>query len=404
MNGTIAYDKKQKRWRIEAAPHIALRLKRCFGKLSKKHHGTLFLSDTEENARDLEWFLQRYPMEVADAGRLRDRSAAHKERTSLLQAMLANKVEPPVFDLALPPRDYQRIAAAIALQSTGLLLADDLGVGKTVSGICMLADRRALPALVVTLTHLPKQWDAEIKRFAPQLRTHILKKATPYDLTIATKERGAQLGLPGALPDVIITSYSKIAGWAETLAPIIEGHALIFDEVQELRNAGTSKKTRPAKYSAAKHLSEYAGFRLGMSATPIHNYGGEFFAVLDILRPDELGTKAEFMEEWCKDTYGEKPKIREPAAFGTYMRESGLMLRRTRSDVGRELPQLTKVIHHVEADTAKLDVKKSQLEGVRDPNAELVDRLEVDSDRIKRLAMAYLEQRGLPVPKDEAAA
>ena len=356
MNGTISYDVKKKQWRIEASPHIAIRLRRCFGKLSRKHHGTLFLSDTEENARDLEWFIERYPMRVDDIARLRARAAAHKERTALVDALLAKKVSPPTFDLAIPPREYQRIAAALALQTTGLLLADDVGVGKTISAICMLTDRRALPALVVTLTHLPKQWEAEINRFAPKLRTHILKKATPYDLT-AAKERGRQLSLPPAhaLPDVIITSYSKLAGWAETLAPIIEGHALILDEVQELRNMGSSGKERPAKYSAAKHLAEYAGFRLGASATPIHNYGGEFFAVLDILRPDVLGTKTEFLEEWCKATYGDKPKISDPAAFGAYVRESGLMLRRTRADVGREIPPITKVHHPVEADTEALD-------------------------------------------------
>lgn len=364
MNGKIVYDKKARMWRIAAAPHVVIRMKRVFAKLAKKHGDTLKLSDTDENARDLEWFIDRYTLEMSedDAARLRARASEHRERTSYVEAMLARRVPPPEVALALPPREYQRVAAAIALASGGLLLADDLGVGKTVSAICMLADRRALPALVVTLTHLPRQWEAEINRFAPHLRTHVIKSTQPYDLT-ASKARGRrraaeeqlQIDAVASMPDVIITSYSKLVGWAETLAPLIEGHAVVFDEVQELRNMGRTLKDRPKKYSAAKLLSDHAGFRLGLSATPIHNYGGEFFAVLDILRPDALGTRTEFLDEWCKGVYGDKPTIAAPAAFGAYTRSAGLMLRRTRKDVGRELPDLTKVIHHVEADTAALD-------------------------------------------------
>ena len=48
-------------------------------------------------------------------------------------------------------------------------------------------------------------------------------------------------------------------------------------------------------------------------------------------------------------------KIAEPAAFGTYMRESGLMLRRTRADVGREIPPVTKVHHPIDSDAEALD-------------------------------------------------
>lgn len=37
-----------------------------------------------------------------------------------------------------------------------------------------------------------------------------------------------------------------------------------------------------------------------------------------------------------------------------------------------------------------LGIKTAQSEGMRDPNAELVEKLEVDTDRIKKLAAAYL--------------
>lgn len=353
-HGIVEYRAKERQWRIEAPPHVVIKMKRVFGKLSRRRHDVIFLSATEENARDLAWFLDRYPMDVGDDDRvvLAKAAEAHRERMDLVARLLSNRVAPPAFDLALPPRDYQRVAAALALATGGLLLADDLGVGKTISAICMLADPRTLPALIVTLTHLPKQWEREIKRFAPQLRTHILKRGKPYDLTIG-REKGAQLGLPGALPDVIITNYHKLSGWAEVLAPIVK--MVCFDEGHELRNAGGTGKPAPAKYTAAQHIAGSASFRLAMTATPIFNYGNEFHAVMEIIRPSALGTRSEFGEEWCKGSTGDKAAIEDPAAFGAYMRESGFMLRRTRKDVGRELPDLTKIIHQVDADAGALD-------------------------------------------------
>lgn len=61
-------------WKIKCDPHVALRLKRVFAKISPSAHGTYALSDTDENARDLLWFLERYPMEVRDQKQLEKRA------------------------------------------------------------------------------------------------------------------------------------------------------------------------------------------------------------------------------------------------------------------------------------------------------------------------------------------
>jgi SNF2 family DNA or RNA helicase len=328
-------------WKIRCDPHVVLRLKRVFAKISPSAHGTLSLSDTDENARDLSWFLERYPMEVRDQKQLEKRALRHKLRNEQIEQVLADGYEPPAFDLAVPARVYQRRAAELLLRAGGLLLADDVGLGKTASAICTFTDARTLPALVVTLTHLPTQWAAEIGKFAPKLRVHVVKKSQPYDL------RATRQG-QGPFPDVVVLNYHKLSGWAGVLAPIV--NSVVFDEVQELRHRGS------AKYEAAEHVVQNARFRLGMSATPIYNYGGEIFSVLDVLRPGALGTHEEFVREWCtQDEGGDRARIREPKAFGTHARDAGLMLRRTRSDVGRELPALTKVPHHIEADPEALD-------------------------------------------------
>lgn len=354
--GTLEYANGE--WVMDAEPHVVIRAKRVFAQVSTHAHGSIHLSDGIETARDLEWFMERYPLEASKATltRLRRSARDHKEKETILNLLLSGKRDPRPFELAHPPRQYQRIAADLCLSTGGLLCADDLGLGKTVTGICVLSAPAARPALVVTLTHLPTQWEREIKRFCPELTTHVLAKGTPYDLrvrpdgstpSIRKKHDEGQLSLVPeedlVLPDVIITSYSKLAGWADTLAPILK--SVVYDEVQELRRRDT------AKASSAKHISDSVDVRLGLSATPVYNYGDEIFAVMEVIRPGALGTREEFIREWCQGNYGPSgAKVNDPAALGAFLREHGLMLRRTRSDVGRELPALSQVHHEVNAD------------------------------------------------------
>ena len=237
----------------------------------------------------------------------------------------------------------------------GLLIADELGIGKTLMAIAALTDPRTRPALVVTMTHLPKQWEREIKKFAPKLTTHIIKKGTPYDVVLKRPPKGQLSLIEPEFPDVLIINYHKLSGWRNVLAGIMR--TVVFDEVQELRRDGSDK------YSAAEHVAHAAAFRIGLSATPIYNYGSEFYTVVNVLRPDALGTRQEFVREWCagvQDMQG-RSKIVEPKAFGTYLREQGIMIRRTRRDVGRELPALTRTPHYVDSDVKMLDKVRSSV-------------------------------------------
>jgi SNF2 family DNA or RNA helicase len=323
-------------WIIKTQPQVRLRLKRVFERIDKRGHDFLFLSDTLENCRELLWFLQRFPMDMPEDAReyLRAQAEAYDERQLTIRQVLDSVIVPRAFTMALPPRDYQALAAEMLLRSGHLLCADDVGLGKTALAIAALTDPSTRPALVVALTHLQRQWVAELAKFAPGLRAHILKRGSPYPIE--------------PFPDVIVSSYHKLGGWADVLAPVIK--TVVFDEVQELR------RTESQKYSAAAHLAANARYRLGLSATPIYNYGSEMYAVMSCIAPDALGSRQEFGREWCnRGDWGDKAKIDDPKAFGSYLRDQGLMLRRTRKDVGRELPEVTRVVHEIDADPHALE-------------------------------------------------
>lgn len=358
MNGAVAWLPgpparfpnlaKRPWWMVQCKPHVMTRLKRVFERVNKHQHGTVLLADSPETSRELLWFLDRFPMaiEAGDRKRLEDQAKVHKDREALTQLILAGDYTPTgETSMALPPREYQVIAADLVCATGGLLLADDLGLGKTVSAIAALAKKGLFPALVVTLTHLPRQWQAELEKFTPGLKTHVLEKAAPYDL-VRDKWRKRK-PCPkneaiGCMPDVIIANYQKLNGWAETLVSL-GVRAVVFDECQELRSGEDT-----AKYSAARHICREAVLKLGLSGTPIYNYGGEIFNVINILNEDALGTREEFNREWC-NAWESKPRLKDPKAFGLYVRDAGLMLRRTRAEVGRELPALTTIPHEVEA-------------------------------------------------------
>lgn len=321
---------------IACEPYVTIRLKRVFPKLATHSQGVHKLHLTPETARDLDWFMERYPLEIsADDRTVLDKLCdQHRETENFVHNFYANGFLPSLpRELALPPRDYQKVAAEFLWRMKGYLLADDVGVGKTVSFITALTEPALLPAVVVTLAGtMPKQWEAEIKKFAPHLKTHIAKKGSPYKFDI---------------PDVFIINYHKLAGWAETLAGF--ARSVCFDECQELR------RTESDKYKGAQSIAGSAEYRIGLSATPIYNYGGEFFNVINVLAEGKLGSREEFGREWCNYGYVGKQKIKDPKAFGAYLRDSGIMLRRTRKDVGRELPPLQKFHITIDADNRALE-------------------------------------------------
>lgn len=345
--GTATYSNTGDRhgeWVINCEPSVASRLRRHFPRIEQRRAGEIKIAATDEACRDLAWFVQRFPIEIDRQDLLTAGARRHEEMETTVADLLAGRSPPPRTELAEPAREYQLEAAALLAARGSLLLADDVGVGKTITAICSIVDPANLPCIVVGPPHLiARQWPAQLKRFAPHLKAHLIKRGTPYNLLATKRSRGSKQAdlWPDRLPDVIFISYHMLRGWADTLARF--ARAVVFDEVHKLRHQGTQI------YTAAQLLATQCRTRLGMSATPIYNYGGEIHNVLNVLHPDQLGSYYEFLREWCNEG-GEKARLRDPEEFSAYLRREGYMMRRSRADVGRELPPLQKVEEFVDVD------------------------------------------------------
>lgn len=333
-------------WRVTCEPQVRSRLKRVFPRVQQQPADHIDLVASPENSRELLWFLQRYPMTMdADTSAMLEQSAAeHVQMERSLAQLVAGRMDIPPFELAKPARKYQRFAGAQLGIRGGLLVADDLGLGKTVTAMCPMTIPANLPAVVVYPASLPNHWPEKLAEFAPGLRVHHIRKGQPYPLTKQPRQRTKDLW--DTLPDVILVSYHKLRGWAETLGEIVQ--YAVFEECQQLRNPDS------AIYTACVYLAARARLRMGLTATPIYNYGAEFYHVVNPLLPDSLGGYDEFLREWCIGSPGEKPKLKDSEQFGAYLRREGIMLRRTRREVGRELPALSKISHEIESDESVL--------------------------------------------------
>jgi hypothetical protein len=181
------------------------------------------------------------------------------------------------------------------------------------------------------------QWKEDVIERFTNLRAFVIKGYTPFKLPPA---------------DVYIINYHCLAKWISVLAKMVK--CVVFDECQELRKADSQK------WQAAQNISNCLKYAWGLSGTPIYNYGDEIFNILNCIREGCMGEWVEFCREWCGSAWS--TNIQNPKALGYYLREKFLMLRRTTKEIGRELPEVNRIVMPVEYDE---DVVKSTEELMR---------------------------------------
>lgn len=307
--GKLLFDADNERWLVgHMSPHVAIAFKRLFPRVPPT--ATIAaLQDNDQIRADLEWFMMRYPLEHDEAEAIAAGAKRIEARLAERDRILLPTWEPgpPIgFKEGEAPYVYQSQAASIALANGALLLGDDVGLGKTISAAATIAGGAPLPAAVVVQPHLAIQWARQINKFTT-LRVHIIAGRSPYDLPPA---------------DVYLFRYSNVGGWIDVIDQGLF-RSVVYDEIQELRHGAET-----AKGKVCLHLTARADLRMGLTATPVYNYGDEMHTVMSFVQPDLLGDRYEFTREWC----GGGKRVKDPDALGSYLRDTGFFLRRTEDD------------------------------------------------------------------------
>jgi SWI/SNF-related matrix-associated actin-dependent regulator 1 of chromatin subfamily A len=333
MYGTLTY--KAGVWVLEAEPRVLQVAKRvlpgCTGKRSIGNR--ISFHSTARSFEDLNWLMLRFPLHI--------KNIQEYERDLDRSRELAARRDPaqPIQDLDTTAlfngqlRPYQAEGVAFLLHNRRTLLADWVGLGKTVMALGALAQANSWPAVVVAPPSVLHQWREHADQFVNvqgynllDQQAVILKGQTPYD--------------PDPAP-IYILHYGLLQYWEKKLKNM-GTRVVVFDEVQDLRHTGTQK------YSAASNLSMSAEYVWGLSATPIHNYGGEIWSIMNVLEFHCLDDYDSFSKEWCTG-YGERV-VKDPDLLGQHLRREGLMIRRVLADVNLQLPPIRRAVTRIDHD------------------------------------------------------
>ena len=215
-----------------------------------------------------------------------------------------------------------------------LFIVDDfILTHNTLQVIAQLLHRKevegASPSLVIAPTSVTHTWENEIARFAPELTTLRLQSGA---------ERAARYAdVPNF--DVVITSYALARLDAEQLERF-NFRSLILDEAQNAKN--------PSSQIAKVVRNLRADHRLALTGTPVENSLRDLWSIFAFVEPGLLGSEASFRRRF------ENPIADgdETAAHVLRSRLEPFVLRRTKEDVARELPERTEQI--IECDLSPL--------------------------------------------------
>ena len=219
------------------------------------------------------------------------------------------------------------------------VLADDMGLGKTIQTLAHLQyekeqGRLNKASLIIAPTSLVMNWYQEAQKFTPDLRVLVFHGLNRYDDEFSNY-------------DLVISTYGLMQR-DKKLFIDYTFYYLILDEAQFIKNSRT-KTTLIIQQLHAQH-------RLCLTGTPLENHLGELWSLFHFLMPGLLGDARQFKHFFRvpieKNADLDRQKI-------LAHRVQPFMLRRTKNQVARELPEKTEIIHMVQLQGTQRDLYES---------------------------------------------
>ena len=277
--------------------------------------------------------------ELAELGVVEEQSRRWRERVQTLLSLGSEETRttvPDGLDAVLRPYQEQGLAWLAALWDADLggVLADDMGLGKTLQSLALLERARELgqlddaPVLVVAPASVVGTWAEEAARFAPGLRVAVIR---------ATRaRRGTELAEEIRGTHLVVTSYTLLRMEDEAYLEQ-KWRGLVLDEAQFVKNH------RSRTYQVARRIG--APFTLAITGTPLENSLGDLWSMFSLAAPGLFPRLEGFTENYRKPV----EKNGETDVLGRLRaRIRPFMLRRTKREVVKELPEKVEQITRLE--------------------------------------------------------
>lgn len=189
---------------------------------------------------------------------------------------------------------HQVEAAMFAMRSPiskGVLLADEVGLGKTIEAALVISQRwweRKRRLLLIVPASLRKQWAQELwEKFS--LPTVILDAKRVKDLAKAGKDNPLGKG-----EGVIILSYEYAARIADDIRKVA-WDLVVFDEAHKLRNVYRAAETSRAAVLRGALADRQ---KLLLTATPLQNNLMELYGLVTVIDDQFFGSPDAFRAEF----------------------------------------------------------------------------------------------------------
>lgn len=229
----------------------------------------------------------------------------------------------------------------------GACLADDMGLGKTIQIIAFILTQREKQAhntnLVVVPASLIFNWQAEVAKFAPSIKIRTiygadrLKDIHEFDQY-----------------ELILTSYGTLLADIRFLKAYRFNYVFL-DESQNIKNPDSQR------YKAVRLLQSRN--KVALTGTPIENNTFDLYGQLSFACPGLLGSKQQFKELYSVPIDQFKDSRR---ATELQQRISPFILRRTKEQVAKELPDKTEMVIYCEMGTEQREVYEAAVQDIKD--------------------------------------
>lgn len=200
-----------------------------------------------------------------------------------------------LFDASVDLNPHQIDAALFALQNPlvkGVVLADEVGLGKTIEAALVMAQywaERRRRVIVVCPAALRKQWANELaEKF--HLPTQVLDSQTWQ------AQRKSGVADPFNQPVVSVVSYSFATRMQEQLR-LIPWDLAVFDEAHRLRNAHRDS------HRTGHAIKQIFGKcqKLLLTATPLQNSLLELYGLSTVIDDHLFGDRKSFRQQYMRD-------------------------------------------------------------------------------------------------------
>lgn len=227
-----------------------------------------------------------------------DELHAHLTSLQLLAPSTANLFSLRSGRVKFIPYQYRPVLKLIRADRPRLLIADEVGVGKTIEAGLIIKELRARMDLSSVLIICPKplvserKWFLEMKRFEEdftpmdgRLLKHCLQET---HLDGEWPEKYSKAILPFSLFDSdLILGRHRAQGLID-LDPPPKFDLVIVDEAHHLRNPETYL------HQGVKYFCDNAEAVIFLTATPVQLGSDDLFTLLNVLRPDLIIDRASF--------------------------------------------------------------------------------------------------------------